>query len=380
LQEQNTALAMLTGSDTTDTRKAARKAACDDDYKIVSITGAMLTTTDEYHGEIKKIQMVPHSEVNGDYLRTSEFKNGQRVYVKIRGAEMDAIVDPFGGKICIWKSPTSHAWLVGEPRFYPTDKHMARIEVPANGERLDLEILVGMAEKQGTLLKVRVHGIRHGQEEMKSKFQKNACIRVKNVQAVMASLFADADMYAQRLGFNETTFNCSLCHNERRFRTSMIAPCGHVFCKECYLTWLKMSPSGYKTTCPCKCPVPFRERATPYTFPIEKTLTYKASGSEKDLEAQEAAAAAAEAAAKNPPPGKYVASTWLKACGFSDRLTSKIISQIIRILGREDGTILSVWTLLDVAVDDMALLIWQKRELKRAQEALDEARAAGKMK
>ena len=56
LQEQNTALAMLTGSDTTDTRKAARKAACDDDYKIVSIAGAMLATTDEYHGQIKKNQ------------------------------------------------------------------------------------------------------------------------------------------------------------------------------------------------------------------------------------------------------------------------------------------------------------------------------------
>ena len=69
--------------------------------------------------------MVPHSEVNGDYLRTSESRNGHRVYVKIRGAPVDVIVDGFGGEICIWKSPTNPTeWLVGEPRFYPRDMMM----------------------------------------------------------------------------------------------------------------------------------------------------------------------------------------------------------------------------------------------------------------
>ena len=95
LQEKNTALAMLTDSDTWDTK-----------YKIVSITGVMLATTDKYHDEIKKIQIVPHSEVNGDYLCTAESINGHRVYVKIRGAPTNVNVDGFGGQLCIWKSPT----------------------------------------------------------------------------------------------------------------------------------------------------------------------------------------------------------------------------------------------------------------------------------
>ena len=366
LQEKNTALAMLTGSDTWDTK-----------YKIVSITGVMLATTDEYHGEIKKIQMVPHSKVNGDYLRTSESINGHRVYVKIRGAPTNVNVDGFGGQLCIWKSPTKPTeWLVGEPRFYPNDMFIAKIEAPVGGERWDLVELVGLAEEQGTLLNVRVHGHRHGEEVMRSKFQKNACIRVKNIQAVMADLLADADTYAQRLRFNETTFECGLCGDETRFRHSMIAPCGHVFCKNCYLDWLKKSPHGKDTVCPNGCPVPFIHRYTPYTFPIEMTLMYVKHGNVKDLEAKEAAAAAAAAAAaveaKIPPPGKYDASTWLKACGFDDMLTRQIISQIIEKLGRED-----VWTLLDVGEYDMALRRWEKRELDRAQVALREARESG---
>ena len=211
---------------------------------------------------------------------------------------------------------------------------------------------------------------------MRSKLQKNACIRVKNIQTVMADLLADADMYANRLQFNETTFECGLCGDETRFRHSMIAPCGHVFCKNCYLDWLKKSPHGKDTVCPNGCPVPFIHRYTPYTFPIEMTPMYVKHGNVKDLEAKEAAAAAAAAAAaveaKIPPPGKYDASTWLKACGFDDMLTRKIISQIIEKLGRED-----VWTLLDVGEYDMALRRWEKIELDRAQVALREARESG---
>jgi hypothetical protein len=214
LQEDNTALAMLTGSDTTDTRKAA----CDDEYKIVSITGVMLATTDEYHGEIKKIQMVPHSKVNGDYLRTSESRNGHQVYVKIRGAPMNVSVDGFGGQLCIWKSPTKPTeWLVGEPRFYPQHMCMAKIVVPVDGEAADLVKMVGMAEKQGTRLNVSAFGVRHGADKMQMKVQENACISLKNIQGVMADLHADAHRYAQRLRFNETTFECGLCQDERRF-------------------------------------------------------------------------------------------------------------------------------------------------------------------
>ena len=72
LQGENDFLAMMASTPSTDTGKAA----WEHDYKIVSITGVMLTTTDDYAGQIKKIELVPHAAVNGDYLRTSESING----------------------------------------------------------------------------------------------------------------------------------------------------------------------------------------------------------------------------------------------------------------------------------------------------------------
>jgi hypothetical protein len=269
VQEQNTALSSMMGADTTDKSDKHKS----DKHKIVSITGAMLPTTDAYHGETRKCNIVPHSEVNGDYLRTAESINGHRVYVKIRGAPVNGN-DP-GGRVCIWKSPTMpHQWLVAKPQSYPQHMCMAVINVRNTGAHYDLAEVVRLAQERGDKLRVATFDFRHGNEKLKLHYQPDACIRPKNIEAVMADLQADADRYAQRLRFNETTFECGMCQDEKRFTDSMISPCGHVFCKKCYLEWLKNSPHGKDCGCPNGCPVPFRFRYTPYTFPTEMTLRY----------------------------------------------------------------------------------------------------------
>ena len=254
----------------------------DDNYKIVSITGAMLATTDEYHGNIQEVHILNHNSVNGDYLRTSMKINGHQMYVKIRGAPMNTWVDKFAGQVCIWKHPSQRtAWLVGEPKFCPLRFHMALIQVPQGEEELDLVELVDKAEKQGRPLDVQLAPGEHrtvsgsqstlGDEHMISISQKNACIRVKHIKALMTDLLANADEYASRVRLNDTVFKCSICLDEHQFKNSLIAPCGHVFGRDCYL---KQSQQKINAKCPLGCPVSLQRYNTPYTFPIEQKLRY----------------------------------------------------------------------------------------------------------
>jgi hypothetical protein len=169
----------------------------------------------------------------------------------------------------------------------------------------------------------------------------------------------------------------------------MIAPCGHVFCKECYLGWLKKSPLGNDCVCPNACPVQFRHRYTPYTFPTELTLRYVVHGNVKDLEAKEAAAAeaAAEAAAaaaaaapaplpaaRRPPPGHYGVGEWMMTYGLGGSIAGGVMAQLIDTFHSTD-----VWTLLEIDIDSLNSPPWVKRELRRASAALREARDAGVM-
>ena len=385
----------------------------DSDYKIVSITGVMLTTTDDYGGEIKHYNLVPHVEVNGDYLRTSESINGHRVYVKIRGAPLavSGRGPGAGGRVCIWKSPDvvkyPNQWLVGQPHHYPQHFCMATINVKKEKKEpyYDLAEEVRLAEERGAHLRVATFGhIRRTNRlgepiKVKLHYQPHACIRPKNVQAVMADLLADADTYAQRLRFNMTTFECVLCACEKLFEAAQISPCGHVFCKDCYLGWLNKSPNGRNTMCPEGCFVPISAHYTPYTFPTEMTLRYVEKGTVKDVErlkaeeaaaekaaataataaALAAAAAAAEAArnAFRPPPNFYDARAWLDAYGFSRRDQNKIMACVIEKVGRCD-----VWTLLDlreVDIDRLDLMRRVKIELHRAAEGLRKAWEDGAM-
>jgi len=368
----------------------------DIDYKIVSITGVMLTTMDDYANEIKKIELVPHAEVNGDYMRTSESVHGHRVYVKIRGAPVAEDGRGAGGRVCIWKSPTMpHQWLVGQPQYYPKHLCMATINVGNKNIDYDLAEVVRLAEEHGPKVRVATFGHIRKSIETKLHYQPDACIRPKNVQAVMADLLADADTYAQRLRFNMTTFECGVCGDEKLFTASEISPCGHVFCKTCYLDWLKKSPLRKDAMCPNGCPVPFTEHYTPYIFPTEMTLRYVEHGNVKDverLEAEEAAAAkkaatealaaaaAAAEAARNafrPPPNFYDARAWLDAYRFSRRDQNKIMACVIEKFRRCD-----VWTLLDlreVDIDRLDLMRRVKRELHRAAEGLRKAWEDGAM-
>jgi hypothetical protein len=278
--------------------------------------------------------------------------------------------------------------MVGEPMFYPQHICMAKIDVRKGEAYLDLAEVVKLAQEHDYKLQVSAFGFRHGNEKMKILYQEHACIRPKNIEAVMADLQSDVDMYAQRLRLNETTFECGLCKDEKKFTSSMISSCGHVFCKECYLEWLKKSPLGNDCVCPNACPVPFKFHYTPYTFPEELTLRYKVQGNVKDLEAKEAAAAAAAeaaaaaaaaapaplSAARRPPPGHYGLGEWMMACGIRRDIAGRVMSLLIDTFSSTD-----VWTLLQIDIDSLNCPSWVKIELRAAAAALQEARDAGLM-
>ena len=383
LRNQNGFLETMLHTDTTDTRTLEMLKEC----KIVSITGVMMTTTDEHHGHLKKFNLLPLSSVNGDYLRTSEFINGHPVYVKIRGAQITDYYDKFGGRVCIWKSPVrDNDWLVGEPMHFPTDYCMAIIKAPAGKKSMDLAEMVDLVEKEGNLVDVGAYGFRHKNELMPLKKQEKARVYVKSVQEVMADLLSDANKYTQRLKFNETTFECIVCGDEKRFIDSIITPCGHVFCRECYHSWLVKNPNGLDCMCPRSCPVPFKRKYTPYTFPIDMILRYDEHGSVKDLQVKQEAARelaakeAAEAAAKmevelnafRPQPGNYTLDTWLTAYGFPAHILPRVINLVrAKLEGRDD-----VWTLLDLEeqeIDMFGMMENQKKIFLRAAEGLRKA-------
>ena len=153
-------------------------------FFVASIAEAIHITAGLVDGARATYNIIPHHFVNGDYLQTPEYKNGQRVYVKICGAQVSSATE----RVCIFISPTRTVWWVGRPSEYGQNRRYALIRMNSQLRHLDLHELVKYYTDRGAALQVEVACRVHAGKPMQLVFQPTAKISTKPIDAAIQDL------------------------------------------------------------------------------------------------------------------------------------------------------------------------------------------------
>lgn len=111
-------------------------------------------------------------------------QNGQRVYVKICGAQVSSATE----RVCIFISPTRTVWWVGRPSEHGQNRRYALIRMNSQLRHLDLHELVKYYTDRGAALQVEVAGRVHAGKPMQLIFQPTAKISTKPIDAAIQDL------------------------------------------------------------------------------------------------------------------------------------------------------------------------------------------------
>ncbi len=93
-------------------------------------------------------------------------------------------------------------------------------------------------------------------EDAKVSVQTVAC------EGVFAHLAETANTHVRRKLLLDKEVECGVCFESKPFREFLVPECGHAYCKDCYLKWLKTEP---KKCCSSGCAAALNRYNTPET-------------------------------------------------------------------------------------------------------------------
>jgi hypothetical protein len=234
------------GRATADSRAIAAPTQTEEteqDCVIVSISGAKRVTRRAVDGVPTEFQQLPHTYVNGDYLRTRHLENGYPVFVKIHGdyhSTNERICLIMGGNTKHWSFRTSADRTLRLAAANGNHvRTFAHIRIPPDSRSRQLDELASAYDLK---VRVPVPGRARGKDHCETC--QDAKVRVQTVacEGVLAHLAETANTHVRRKLLLDKEVECGFCFESKLFRDFLVPECGHAYCKDCYLKWLEIEP------------------------------------------------------------------------------------------------------------------------------------------
>jgi hypothetical protein len=233
------------------------------DCVIVSISGAKRVTRREMDGRVQEFQQLPHTYINGDYLRTRHLQNGYPVFVKIHGDFYST-----NDRICLIMSRRDNHWsfrtsaAIGHRVAAANGNQVrtfAHIRVPADSSSKQLDELASAYDLE---VRVPVAWRPRGRDHCETSKDAKVSVQTVACQGVLAHLAETANTHVRRKLLLDKEVECGVCLESKPFREFLVPECGHAYCRDCYLRWLAMEPDK---CCSSGCAAPLRRYNTPET-------------------------------------------------------------------------------------------------------------------
>ena len=233
------------------------------DCVIVSISGAKRVTRREVDGVQREFQQLPHTYINGDYIRTRQLENGYPVFVKIHGdfySPNDRICLIMGRNGNHWSFRTSADRRLSIAAANGNQvRTFAHIRVPTVSGSKHLDELASAYDLD---VRVPVQWRSKGPNPCETCQDAKVSVQTVACEGVLAHLAETANTHVRRKLLLDKEVKCGFCFESKPFREFLVPECGHAYCKVCYLMWLKAKPNK---CCSSGCAAPLNRYNTPET-------------------------------------------------------------------------------------------------------------------
>jgi hypothetical protein len=270
---------------------------------VVSISGAKRVTRRAVDGVLKEFQQLPHTYINGDYLRTRHLENGYPVFVKIHGdfhSTNDRICLIMGRHTDHWSFRTSadRGFRADAANGNPV-RTFAHIRIPPASCSRQLDELASAYDLE---VRVPVQGRARGRDHCETCQDAKVSVQTVACEGVLAHMAEAANTHVRRKLLLDQEVECGFCLESKPFRDFLVPECGHAYCKECYLRWLAMEPDK---CCSSGCAAALRR----YNPPEKHSDFYPLWVRDRPADEAAATAAGASAAAAAAGGNDYVVRT-----------------------------------------------------------------------